>query len=34
MPKAVKFFGLLGGTVLLLMILRWTGLLVFNPHKS
>src|SRR5947209_14038941 len=31
MPKqAIKFFALLGGTLLLLLVLRWTGGLVFN----
>ena len=33
MPKAVKFFGLLAGTILLLLLLRATALLVFNPRQ-
>jgi Na+/H+ antiporter NhaD/arsenite permease-like protein len=33
MSQAIKFFGLLGGAVLLLLVLRWTGLLVFSPRQ-
>src|SRR5438477_6607656 len=34
MPKqAVKFFALLGGTILLLLGLRWTGLLIFDARQ-
>ena len=33
MPKVAKFFGLLLGTILLLLVLRWTGGLVFNTRQ-
>jgi Na+/H+ antiporter NhaD/arsenite permease-like protein len=33
MSKVVKFFSLLGGTVLLLLILRWTHALVFDGRQ-
>src|SRR6266481_5482919 len=33
MAKVVKFFGLLGGTVLLLFALRWGNALVFNNRQ-
>jgi Na+/H+ antiporter NhaD/arsenite permease-like protein len=33
MNKVVKFFGLLGGTILVLLALRWTSLLVFNGRQ-
>jgi len=33
MSQAVKFFSLLGGAVLLLLVLRWTGALVFSPRQ-
>src|SRR6266581_4242564 len=33
MAKALKFFGLLGGTILLLVLLRSTGALVFNGRQ-
>src|SRR3954467_3986737 len=33
MRKAIQFFSLLGGAVLLLLVLRWTGWLVFNPRQ-
>src|SRR5207244_13120465 len=33
MPKVLKFFGLLAGTLLLLLVLRWTGSLVFNARQ-
>src|SRR5438876_11298023 len=34
MPRqAVKFFALLGGTILLLLVLRWTGGLVFDARQ-
>ncbi len=33
MPKAAKFFGLLGGTLLLLFVLRWTHALVFDNRQ-
>ncbi len=34
MPKVVKFFALLGGTILLLLLLHVTGLLVFNGKQG
>ena len=33
MNKAVKFFGLLGGTILVLLALRWTSLLLFDGRQ-
>jgi Na+/H+ antiporter NhaD/arsenite permease-like protein len=33
MPKVLKFFALLAGTLLVLWLLRWTGLLVFNGRQ-
>ncbi len=33
MTKVGKFFGLLCGTVLVLLVLRWTGLLVFSARQ-
>src|SRR4051812_11751601 len=33
MRKTLQFFGLLGGAVLLLLVLRWTGLLVFSARQ-
>src|SRR5271156_6411579 len=33
MSKVVKFFALLGGTILLLLLMRWTGPLVFNGRQ-
>src|SRR5277367_2731343 len=33
MPKVVKFFALLGATILVLLLLRGTGLLVFNGRQ-
>src|SRR5438874_12000852 len=33
MAKVAKFFGLLGGTVLLLFALRWSNALVFNVRQ-
>src|SRR5690242_2459904 len=33
MAKVVKFFGLLGGTILALFLLRWTGWLVFSGRQ-
>jgi Na+/H+ antiporter NhaD/arsenite permease-like protein len=33
MAKVWKFFGLLGGTVVLLLLLRWTHLLVFDARQ-
>src|SRR5437762_5814896 len=33
MPKVAKFFGLLGGTILLLFVLRWSNALVFNNRQ-
>jgi Na+/H+ antiporter NhaD/arsenite permease-like protein len=33
MPKVLKFFGLLGGTLLVLLLLRWTGALVFDLRQ-
>src|ERR1051325_4919018 len=33
MAKVVKFFGLLGGTILLLFVLRWSNALVFNNRQ-
>src|SRR3954470_9571959 len=33
MRKAIQFFGLIAGTVLLLLGLRWTGLMVFSARQ-
>src|SRR6267378_5104146 len=33
MPKVAKFFGLLGGTILLLFALRWSNALTFNNRQ-
>src|SRR6476659_6107635 len=33
MRNAIKFFGLLGGTILMLLVLRWTGLMVFSARQ-
>ncbi len=33
MDKVIKFFGLLGGTILLLFVLRWTHALVFDARQ-
>src|SRR5437763_16167646 len=33
MAKAAKFFGLLGGTLLLLFVLRWSHALVFDNRQ-
>src|SRR5437899_4441982 len=33
MSQAIKFFGLLGGTILMLLVLRWTGLMVFSARQ-
>ena len=33
MRKATQFFGLIAGTILLLLVLRWTGLLVFSARQ-
>jgi Na+/H+ antiporter NhaD/arsenite permease-like protein len=33
MRNAVKFFALLGGTILVLLVLRWTGLMVFSARQ-
>ncbi len=33
MSKVAKFFGLLGGTILLLLLLRWTSLLTFSGRQ-
>src|SRR3954462_15496529 len=33
MRKAIQFFGLIAGTVLLLLVLRWTGLMVFSARQ-
>src|SRR5436305_2654729 len=33
MPKVAKFFGLLGGTILILFALRWSNALVFNNRQ-
>jgi Na+/H+ antiporter NhaD/arsenite permease-like protein len=33
MPKVAKFFALLAGTLVLLLVLRWTGVLVFNLRQ-
>src|SRR3982751_5158118 len=33
MRNAIRFFSLLGGTILLLLVLRWTGLMVFSARQ-
>ncbi len=33
MTNVGKFFGLLAGTILLLLVLRWTGFLIFSPRQ-
>src|SRR5678815_2300134 len=33
MKNAIRFFALLGGTILLLLAFRWTGLLVFSARQ-
>jgi Na+/H+ antiporter NhaD/arsenite permease-like protein len=33
MPKVVKFFALIGGTILALLLVKWTGWLVFNGRQ-
>src|SRR2546428_7446659 len=33
MSQAIKFFGLLGGTILMFLVLRWTGLMVFSARQ-
>src|SRR4051812_35306093 len=33
MRKAIQFFGLIAGTLLFLLVLRWTGVLVFSPRQ-
>src|SRR3954466_14406935 len=33
MRKAIQFFGLIAGTVLLLLVLRWTGVMVFSARQ-
>jgi Na+/H+ antiporter NhaD/arsenite permease-like protein len=33
MSQTIKFFGLLGGTILVLLLLRWTGLMVFSARQ-
>src|SRR5256885_3620092 len=33
MSQAFKFFALLGATILVLLVLRWTGLMIFSPRQ-
>ena len=33
MKNAIRFFALLGGTILMLLVLRWTGVLVFSARQ-